>query len=754
MPSMAAPRETRNRARSWTCGSDAALRRPVVPLARTAAMSAFSVPVTLGSSRKMSAPLSFPSSLYASPTLTSAPSRSSARKCVSTRRRPMTSPPGGGSVTRPKRASIGPASRIEARISLHRAASSGFGSVRLASTSTVFVPCHCTVAPTCCSKASRVSTSRMRGTLSMRHGPSARRVAARIGRAAFLLPAGRIVPERGRPPVTRNDGGIGSPKLPGRLRLRQAFANVGPRASRACAGARHHRRYRRHASVAALLPSPSLARRPPRDGRAVPAARPAAGTGTRGRRCRRTAHAPARRRARDRMDRCTVRRAPRMADGAAHLASHLADRSDARPSCPPGDDGDGVVDGARASGTRRSVGPAITPHCPRAGRSPDDCRKPARPETRPPQRTARHCIRRGGSNRRGRALSSPSRRAQPRADSGRGGSTGRPVRRAGAWRVAPGAAGRRHRGVRRDLVRRRLQLRGGALAVRRVRAGGSGLHEFLTGRGAARRRRVAGTLGAPAVRRLPYGCRRPAPPADGLAADGRGGPRLDPRAGALGDGAIRSRSSGPRLAVTALRAPPGICLLRHTPGRHGRRTRGGGRPGGGSARPPARHNPAERDRRRGNRVVDPVDSTPEPGRGFVMLPTWVGVVSAISLTIIALAALVAAGALLAAALGVRTAVKALKGFAGPAIADVRQLIGSIKTEADALVGASRDVRQRIVRAVDAAEERLTDLDSLAEVMQEELEETALDAAATMRDVRRGLSVWRWSRKLLKGKKRR
>ena len=137
-----------------------------------------------------------------------------------------------------------------------------------------------------------------------------------------------------------------------------------------------------------------------------------------------------------------------------------------------------------------------------------------------------------------------------------------------------------------------------------------------------------------------------------------------------------------------------------------------------------------------------------------MLPTWVGVVSALSLAIIALAAIVGAAAVIAAALGVRATVKALKGFAGPAIADVRQLIASIKLEADTLVGTSRDVRQRIVRAVDAAEERLTDLDALAEVVQAELEETALDAAATMRDVRKGLSVWRWSKKLLKGKKRR
>ena len=137
-----------------------------------------------------------------------------------------------------------------------------------------------------------------------------------------------------------------------------------------------------------------------------------------------------------------------------------------------------------------------------------------------------------------------------------------------------------------------------------------------------------------------------------------------------------------------------------------------------------------------------------------MLPTWVGVVSALSLAIIALAALVGMVAVIAAALGVRAAVKAIKNLAGPAITDVRQLITSIKSEADALVGTSRDVRNRIIRAADAAEERLTDLDSLAEVMQGELEETALDAAATMRDVRRGLSVWRWGRKLLKGKKRR
>jgi hypothetical protein len=70
------------------------------------------------------------------------------------------------------------------------------------------------------------------------------------------------------------------------------------------------------------------------------------------------------------------------------------------------------------------------------------------------------------------------------------------------------------------------------------------------------------------------------------------------------------------------------------------------------------------------------------------------------------------------------------------------------------VDSSRDIRRRIVRAADAAEERLTDLDALVEVVQEEVEETALDAAAAMQDVRRGLSMWQWGRKVLKGRRKR
>ena len=61
---------------------------------------------------------------YRCPVSISAPSAASAWMCVSIRRRPMTSPPGGGTVAVPKRASSGPARRMDARIWLQSSSSS------------------------------------------------------------------------------------------------------------------------------------------------------------------------------------------------------------------------------------------------------------------------------------------------------------------------------------------------------------------------------------------------------------------------------------------------------------------------------------------------------------------------------------------------------------------------------------------------------------------------------------------------------
>jgi methyl-accepting chemotaxis protein len=130
-----------------------------------------------------------------------------------------------------------------------------------------------------------------------------------------------------------------------------------------------------------------------------------------------------------------------------------------------------------------------------------------------------------------------------------------------------------------------------------------------------------------------------------------------------------------------------------------------------------------------------------------MIPTWAAVVGALSLAVIAVAALASGLAILAAAFGVRSFLQAIRHSAEPVVQDVRQLIGTIRSEADGLAETSRDMRQRIVHAADAAEARLAELgDTLGEA-EREIGETAKDVAATARTVRRGVSVWRLGRAL-------
>src|SRR6266704_497349 len=124
-----------------------------------------------------------------------------------------------------------------------------------------------------------------------------------------------------------------------------------------------------------------------------------------------------------------------------------------------------------------------------------------------------------------------------------------------------------------------------------------------------------------------------------------------------------------------------------------------------------------------------------------MIPTWVAVVTGISLAILALAAIVIAVASVVAALGVRGFLRMLHELAGPAVGDVRALVATIRAEAEGLAGTSRELRQRIVSAADAAEARLAELDAV------------VDVAATMRTVRRGISLLEWGRRTLKRRKK-
>lgn len=131
-----------------------------------------------------------------------------------------------------------------------------------------------------------------------------------------------------------------------------------------------------------------------------------------------------------------------------------------------------------------------------------------------------------------------------------------------------------------------------------------------------------------------------------------------------------------------------------------------------------------------------------------MEPNSAVVVMAVSLAVIGIASIAAGTAAVFMAIQLRRFFRAVEALGGPAVADVRHMVRSIRAEADALVGTSRDVRVRIIQAADAAEARLTDLDALMDVVQGEVEQTALDVAATLRDARSGVRLWQWASKLL------
>src|SRR5215211_4166306 len=202
IPEMRAPRPTRNRHRSWTWGSQAALPMTVVPSASTAAMTAFSVAVTDASSRNIGAPRSRPtSSSRARSKLAWTPRLRKASRWVSSRRRPITSPPGGGSRQWPVRATSGAASSTDARMRVHRTGSRVARRRPRGSMRTSLGPSRSTLAPVEATSSSMVSTSRIWGTLRSTTGSSASRQAATMGSAAFLFPDGRMVPLSGCPPL-------------------------------------------------------------------------------------------------------------------------------------------------------------------------------------------------------------------------------------------------------------------------------------------------------------------------------------------------------------------------------------------------------------------------------------------------------------------------------------------------------------------------------------------------------------------------
>ena len=152
----------------------------------------------------------------------------------------------------------------------------------------------------------------------------------------------------------------------------------------------------------------------------------------------------------------------------------------------------------------------------------------------------------------------------------------------------------------------------------------------------------------------------------------------------------------------------------------------------------------------------------------VVLPTWVGTVTAVSLVLIALSFIsIAVGALIA----FKKSQDALKLMAHvlqgldddliPAFRSIREMAEKgkgvaevVKNEADAFARTGRRLRRRVRNGADRIEERLQDLDALYEVVHEELEEAALSMATLVRTVRTGGGMLQRIKRFLPGSRRR
>ncbi|MEO8452059.1 MAG: hypothetical protein ABI647_19875 [Gemmatimonadota bacterium] len=136
------------------------------------------------------------------------------------------------------------------------------------------------------------------------------------------------------------------------------------------------------------------------------------------------------------------------------------------------------------------------------------------------------------------------------------------------------------------------------------------------------------------------------------------------------------------------------------------------------------------------------------------MPSWFAPIVAVSLVVIALSFL---------AMGVAVSVLARRGAIearrlseelgefrreiAPTIQAVRRLVENtgelaekVRDEVLAIVATSGEVREDVAEGIEKIKDRLEDLGALYEVMHEEVEETALDVAATLRTARTGTGV--------------
>ncbi|MFL5515728.1 MAG: hypothetical protein ACJ8DJ_06195 [Gemmatimonadales bacterium] len=143
-------------------------------------------------------------------------------------------------------------------------------------------------------------------------------------------------------------------------------------------------------------------------------------------------------------------------------------------------------------------------------------------------------------------------------------------------------------------------------------------------------------------------------------------------------------------------------------------------------------------------------------------PAWVGPTMAISLAVIALSVLGTAIVLGTSVLRLTAQRKKIAALVDSLQDDAQQTLTAarrlteqaqdlmvlVRHEAGAFAETGRRVRRKVVRGIDRVEERLADLETLYDVVHDEVEDTALDVAAALRSARQGNGMIGRVRRLL------
>ena len=153
------------------------------------------------------------------------------------------------------------------------------------------------------------------------------------------------------------------------------------------------------------------------------------------------------------------------------------------------------------------------------------------------------------------------------------------------------------------------------------------------------------------------------------------------------------------------------------------------------------------------RLLDTSGARADVAAAMSPMPAWVAPTAAIALVVIAVSLLVMGAVAAAVGIGLRSRSRAIGAQLTAVTTDARSVLGRLRLEVESYVDLSGEARAKLKGAMAAVETRLEDLDTLADVLQEEVEQTALSAASMLRTVRRSGSILGAARRVMTRRRR-